>query len=131
MTTLREDTLRKAVEIARWQTTRLGNKTVEVYVPTDDPETVYRIGKLHDQHVKDALAAALVRWLDDLNPKDRFEQFDEGYVIEVDRGHAAVYEVGRICHSYIEGPNRTKNTINAVVEFAETRSKPYLNRCRP
>lgn len=55
------DIIRKAVELAGWSTTRLGNQRVAVFTPIPKDVAVLRIGYLDDQHVLDALAAQLVR----------------------------------------------------------------------
>lgn len=55
-----KDYIRKAVKLAGWQTTKLGNQRVAVFIPTPDNVThVLRIGYLDEQHVQDALAAQL------------------------------------------------------------------------
>ncbi len=53
------DYIRRAVELARWQTIRLGNQRVCVFIPTDDSKTVHQIGYLDQQYVFDVLAAHL------------------------------------------------------------------------
>ena len=57
------EVIRKAVELAGWQTTRLGNQSVQVFVPHGEggEHPLLSIGQLDYQWVLDALAAQLVR----------------------------------------------------------------------
>jgi len=53
-----QDYIRKAIVLVGWQTTRLGNQRVKVFVPWGEG-IVKDIGYIDYPHVKDALAARL------------------------------------------------------------------------
>ena len=101
--------IKRAVELAHWQTTRLGNQRIAVFMPTDDKETVQRIGYLDEQYVLDALAAQLVRLVDALDTPHTI-QVSHNRVWSGYRSKSA--ETWKIT----QGPGRTMNTIKAVVD---------------
>lgn len=94
-----QDYIRKAVELAGWSTTRLGNQRVAVFIPSDecDKGMLLRIGYLDQPHILDALAAQLVR--------------------QVDQALCAL-DWGQLSKPFYKenGPDRTMNTIKATVD---------------
>jgi len=103
--------MRKAVELANWQTTRLGNQRIAVFAPHgeggDYPLT--NIGYLDAQHVKDALAAQLVRQVD---ATGKYFIVEWPTITQLcDRVTAdTLYEYES------ENDDRTMNTIKAIVD---------------
>ncbi len=56
----KQDCINKAIELVGWQTTRLGNQRIKVFVPWEGG-VVKDIGYIDYPHVIDALAAQLKR----------------------------------------------------------------------
>ena len=58
-----QDYIKAGVELAGWQTTRLGNQRVAVFIPSDECNKgmLLRIGYLDQPHIQAALAAQLKR----------------------------------------------------------------------
>lgn len=109
------DYIRKAVDLADgWQTTRLGDQSIVVFVPHPEPKPkphgeLLRIGLLTDPHVKDALAAQLVRQVD----------ANELFEVSIRRNFTSTvaYEDDFwVNKSISESPDRTMNTIHAIVD---------------
>jgi len=100
--------VKKAVELAGWQTTRLGNQRVKVFVPWEEG-IVKDIGYIDYPHVLDALAAQLVRQVDAISGIDitihqtfvDLEQCADGHWFSI---------------AIPESEDRTMNTIKAIVD---------------
>ena len=104
-----QDYLRKGAKLAGWTTTRLGNQRIVVFIPTPDDVThVLRIGYLDEQHVKDALAAQLVRQVDAVHHYT-VVTYIEQTTVEDWAGN------GEVIVS-VRGFDRTMNTIKAIVD---------------
>ena len=102
-----QDYIRKGAELAGWQTTRLGNQRVAVFIPTEDEGTVLRIGYLDEQHILDALATELAR---------RVDALDHWLSVTAD---ATDRRCARWCYfqeTIREKGGRTLNSIKAIVD---------------
>ena len=104
--------MKRAVELAQWQTTRLGNQRVAVFIPTDDKETVQRIGYLDEQYVLDALAAQLVRQVDALDTPDTVEITHDSVWV----GYRSKNNESWKRTKHTKSRDRTMNTIKAIVD---------------
>jgi len=116
-----QDYIRKAVELAdEWQTTRLGDQRIKAFAPHGEggEHPLTDIGYLDQQCVLDALAAQLVRQVDVLSDYGVFTEPEQTHVWEVEPEPeilgGELYEGGKWWHS--EGPDRTMNTIKAIVD---------------
>ena len=107
------DTIKAGVELVGWSYTRLGDQRLAVFIPHPEPTPggeLLRIGYLDEQHVKDALAAELVRQVDALEGGAFHCEPNKGIVCGSyeDESHYTI--------AVAEGPDRTMNTIKAIVD---------------
>lgn len=101
-----QDYIKEGVDLAGWQTTRLGNQRVAVFIPTEKAGTVLRIGYLDEQHVKAALAARLTDQVDAL-PIETSLQISQ---------LSTLLLAGDDISTCVQSPDRTMNTIKAIVD---------------
>ena len=109
------DYIRKAVELADgWDTTRMGNQRIKVFAPHGEggEHPLTDIGYIDQQHVIDALAAQLVRQVDALNSDVNVFIYRKLTEVGNPTNCCGVWPV----LGESEGPDRTMNTIRAIVD---------------
>ena len=113
-----EDTLRRAVELAGWGHAFDPGGELWIEAPEDiSPSSPYRSSWTWDelpQALLDALAAALVRLVD---------AAPDGVLLEIYERRATITKFDLYGMPKVEWhsrcPDRTENTINCIVEFAD------------
>lgn len=116
------DYIRKAVELADgWRIVESSNPlTVGVVITHELGSEGYPLNRL-PQHIKDALAAQLVRQVDALGIRVAFDYSVSGYgeyvgspfSITVGGSEGFISGIGGVT---IKGPDRTMNTIRAIID---------------
>lgn len=118
MTTLSPETIKKAVEIAPdWEVGKEGEDEVVYYIGQNG----YWWFSHLPQVALDALAAALVRVVDDVDKYVTYS-FPKATEIHEKRDTVAMSEIiPEVLHRLVtvEGSDRTANTINAIVELSD------------
>ncbi len=96
--------IRDGVKLAGWQTTRLGNQRVKVFIPWEE-HIVKDIGYINYQHVIDALVAQLKSQVDETKWK-LHEYPDQTIICYENDEHYTVHK----------GEGRAMNSLKAILD---------------